>query len=114
MSKHTPEPWVIGSSNSIWANGLVQAQAMSNANAARIVACVNALEGIDNPASFVEVVKKLELDAYEKMKAQRDELLAALEGIIDFTTPEFAEKWGFGPQRHTAKNTVLKAKGGQP
>jgi hypothetical protein len=50
---------------------------------ARIVACVNACAGIENPESFMQVVKKLELDAYQKIEAQRDELLAALKRLYD-------------------------------
>ncbi len=58
----------------------------TRANAARIVACVNAFEGIEDPIKMREIwdiVKHLELDAYHKMKEQRDQLLSALEMCKD-------------------------------
>lgn len=44
-------------------------------NAARIVACVNACEGMDDPAVYIETVRR---DRQEFM-AERDEALDALE-----------------------------------
>jgi hypothetical protein len=60
MSKWTPEPWddfggmLIATDESrinIYDN---------NGNRARIVACINALAGIDDPAAFVERAKRME------------------------------------------------------
>ena len=51
-SAHTPGPWAVA----------------MRVNAHRIVACVNACEGIADPA---------------ELRAQRDELLAALRGLLD-------------------------------
>lgn len=62
--KHTKEPWVISATkdrtsilnlypedNKPWE---LQAQATSEANAARIVECVNALEGMADPAEVIQ------------------------------------------------------------
>jgi len=85
---HTPEPWtarkksekfnaseIIGSDgeNILFDDYGPDGQVLDE-NAIRIVACVNAMDGIEDPAAFIEVVKKLELDAYPKMKAERDHL----------------------------------------
>ena len=76
MSKHTKEPWrviKIGSSEhpvvraeeldicDCWdhGNNMVPGKLEGEANAQRIVDCVNALEGL-NPAAIKEVVKALE------------------------------------------------------
>lgn len=87
---HTPEPWsfiecedyvfeIDGQNGNICE---VRSTNMTNdfdeANAKRIVECVNAMAGIENPVEFMEVVKKLELDAYHKMKAERDEIYVAV------------------------------------
>ena len=81
MSKHTPEPWIwIGTDEdktltSPTANYVIIAGTCSNddgtvglyinqANADRIVACVNALAGIDDPAAFVEAAKAV-VEQYE-------------------------------------------------
>jgi hypothetical protein len=45
----------------------------------RIIACLKAMEGIENPEEFMELVRNLELDAYQKMKAERDELLKIID-----------------------------------
>lgn len=49
----------------------------ARANAKRIVACVNAMQGIEDPASFMEIVKQLELDAYQELK-EGNEILTQL------------------------------------
>ncbi|WP_324042696.1 hypothetical protein [Aeromonas caviae] len=80
MSKHTPEPWKVQHPHAGqrgWeiadSSGLNQvSQDVTEANARRIVACVNRLapfttEQIENGINLVELVQ------------QRDELLAALE-----------------------------------
>ncbi len=83
MSKHTPGPWH-NEQGFIVANNKVVGQAMMpskdssvtnlysakkaeemEANAARIVECVNACEGIENPADFVEIVKQALQEAYD-------------------------------------------------
>ena len=79
MSKHSPEPWSSDINSSDWhqirssdKNWIADTCAsmcdgnipLGEANAARIVACVNACAGMEDPA--VEI---------EKLKRQRDELL---------------------------------------
>lgn len=81
--KHTPAPWMVDPTfksevqthedktiSSCWHEHAVGKTITLNdvlacpieesaANAARIVACVNALEGIDDPAAFMRVVNQL-------------------------------------------------------
>ena len=73
MSKHTPEPWFsdsehVGSSVSDRLNdGWFAAKCLGPdrvENARRIVACVNACAGMEDPAAEIE-----------KLRRQRDELL---------------------------------------
>ncbi len=60
MNKHTPGPWIVNSGNgeivtterriaTTQVGGLYDVS-----NAERIVACVNALEGIDDPEAFIK------------------------------------------------------------
>ena len=79
MSKHSPEPWSIIENNARWneiyssdKNWIADTCAsmctgdikLGRANADRIVTCVNACAGMEDPAA-----------AIEKMRQQRDELL---------------------------------------
>ncbi len=76
--EHTQEPWTtikthvkidgemvetdtIADSHGAMISGSVKT---SSANAMRAIACVNALAGIEDPAAFVEAVKKLGKDDY--------------------------------------------------
>ena len=80
MTKHTPGPWTVrtrrehgsycyegGGAHATIASpstGVFVAEAkcgpkMAEANAARIVACVNALDGIDDPEAFMEAAKHI-------------------------------------------------------
>jgi len=71
MSKHTAGPWrVTAAPEGRWIEVIGQhpteagweedvAQADGIANAARIVACVNALDGIEDPEAFVEAAKHI-------------------------------------------------------
>lgn len=91
---HTPTPWYInaevphvidsdllqGIAGACGAN-IWRAEEASNeqdcANAARIVACVNAMDGIEDPKKLREtwdVVKHLHLDDYHNLKEKYDEL----------------------------------------
>jgi hypothetical protein len=62
---HSPEPWTIQFGNVLFdANGRdvhygYFDHQMPPANAERIVACVNALQGIENPQEFVQEVKEV-------------------------------------------------------
>ena len=74
MSKHTPGPWTIkygylrsGSTTVAAVRGMSPPNKHGDrtpienheANAERIVACVNAMEGIEDPGSFVEHARRL-------------------------------------------------------
>lgn len=50
----------------------------NEANAARIVACVNALAGISDPVDYRRQADAMDAEI-ERLNAERDELLAALE-----------------------------------
>lgn len=113
MHKHTPEPWCtngreIGDepmmytkiSNSISGNSYEEAEA----NAHRIVACVNACAGMGDPEMVVRMMKGIKVasskvtdegaaitfdfseavEIMNEMAKQRDELLAALEKCRKF------------------------------
>lgn len=73
MSKHTPEPWRIEwqpgqtpkhtYTHCVMAGDDSLCDTLTEADAARIVTCVNALAGIEDPAAFVEAVRELLLYA---------------------------------------------------
>ena len=81
MSKHTPGPWTQMICTDLRPqvtnkNGLQIVRASGDpsmdheANASRIVACVNACEGIDNPAALQDFIR----EAYKLMlRCDRDE-----------------------------------------
>ncbi|MBL7942473.1 MAG: hypothetical protein JNM00_06890 [Flavobacteriales bacterium] len=85
-TKHTPEPWIVkagphenehiiiaGNSQpgeKRIAEGLMRGETYGKADADRIVACVNAMAGIDNPETFMQVVKQLRLDQCDKLEAK--------------------------------------------
>ena len=66
MSKHTPGPLyfleAVDRPHYICAPEGPTAQVLRIEDAARIVACVNALEGIDDPAEFIRFAKGLIAD----------------------------------------------------
>lgn len=52
----------------------------------RIVSCVNALEGIEDPIKMREtwdVVKELELDAFHKLKQEHDQFIELVRAMRD-------------------------------
>lgn len=56
--------------------------AQARANAQRVVDCVNAMDGIDDPQKLRQawdICKELELDQAQKYKEQRDELLEVIK-----------------------------------
>jgi hypothetical protein len=72
MSKptHAPEPWSLEKGLITGADGLLLTSRM-DANAARIIDCVNAMEGIDDPSNLRatwDAIKELELDKYIELK----------------------------------------------
>ena len=83
VSKHTAEPWHAGD-RSIWCNGKTARLTVANttcagsitldedrANAARIVACVNACAGIADPSAVLDLVSWLG-DAVNCLEQYRD------------------------------------------
>ena len=59
-TKHTPEPW-IAVGERVAGDGIIIASCGHGnaANAARIVDCVNAFEGIDDPQGYIDTTRKL-------------------------------------------------------
>ena len=134
-NKHTPEPWVIGrpppnGEQTIGdKNGLMVAVATtgygvnSEANARRIVACVNACAGC-----ATEVLETAPVGFFnstyghpkylEEITKQRDELLAALERFMD-SHEECTDFDGFTAQivsmadYHQAQEAIASVKGEQ-
>jgi hypothetical protein len=78
--EHTKEPWRYGEDNDGWyvACGSEQlGYALSEANARRIVACVNACAGIDDPEAWINNARFHSHETVSAIVKQRDELLAA-------------------------------------
>lgn len=93
----------------------------AEANAHRIIACVNALEGI--PTEDIPDMKKYLTGArsygqlvhdMRQAQAERDELLRALELLVETTSPEFSERYGFAEQRKHAVHVILGLKSQRP
>ena len=103
MSKHTPEPWVMSTkaSGNWWhisaGNQAIAAvhaaskkrnepyASMFEANARRIIACVNACAGVDTDLLETGELDKptmLVIQENKDLKHCCDELLAALEGVL--------------------------------
>lgn len=115
-TEHTPEPWSYGEDNDGWyveKDGLQIAHGLSEEDARRIVACVNACEDIlDYELSLgcvarlseqLRTIAKQRDDAvktaaavnaqFEAISKQRDELLAAAEQVCqanNFTEAQMA------------------------
>lgn len=127
--EHTKEPWSIGKpppngEQTIGdSKGLMVAVATtgygvsSEANARRIVACVNACVGVgteylEDNGPIIELVRE-----HNTVLKQRDELLAALEKFMD-SHEECADFDGFTAQivsmddYHEAQEAIERAKGG--
>lgn len=103
-------------------------------DAQRIVACVNACEGMKNPVEHIEQLRGLYEDLHavqdasrktnernvmlerqrDQLQAERDELLEVLKDLMDHTTMEFAEYNGFGPQRNKVSQVYDRIKWGVP
>lgn len=99
MTKHTPGPWVVRGGFSIYAadgKTPVADTCLNNsvatndeANARRIVSCVNAMEGInDDNTIFLtgnsvrRVIVAMEIKR-QQIEAQRDELLDVLKEVLN-------------------------------
>lgn len=74
--KHTPEPWEVGMSGLSFTNGKIVLGRVNyshlidegepKANAQRIVSCVNAMHGIENPSEWVKTVKEVNWDMIKR------------------------------------------------
>lgn len=130
-TQHTPEPWRVAEES--FDNGGIQESVirgldgraaiavtlefgpnnpgMREANARRIVACVNACAGIRTEALEHRThMLKAEDDSIATNQQQRDELLAALEGLTGWfnsETKDSAYKY-----LDKAEQAIAKAKGG--
>ncbi|MBP4059581.1 hypothetical protein [Aeromonas sp. Prich7-2] len=125
MSKHTPEPWVIwnggdgimmygrepkrgGVALAMCCNELVSGRT-AIANARRIVACVNACRGLPTDEleqkGLVAAVGTQLLD----VERQRDELLTALDGVLQWVAYGQPDDLNHLDRAHAA---IRNAKGG--
>lgn len=127
MSEHTKEPWFVHEADDSLAVSSATREYMvpicsvsvgvnesfeseQQANARRIIACVNACDGI--PTEFLEREQYLGTAAFslrDQLKQQRDELLTALVEILD------AHNGGFLGHGHmdAARAAIAKVKGGK-
>lgn len=107
-TQHTPEPWKVTADSRahivIDTEGNEICVLESEANARRIVACVNTLKEIKT--EWLEQEKSIIVlgapiaDRFREIEAQRDELLAALEACL----PHVIDSWD---EDHSA---VIKAR----
>lgn len=119
---HTPEPWRLGSPSTVVADsaegitlngatgpenveyygGNLICESVSNANAARIVACVNACKNVSNEwlqenAVYAliedkERIERREANHIALLETQRDELLEALKQLVAWDKKYPAQK----------------------
>lgn len=87
MTQHTKGPWQYGEDGygngyDVVANGRHIVSCAEEANALRIVACVNACEGLDDEIFERGFTVRGQAMASARVKAQRDELLDALQQIM--------------------------------
>ena len=138
MSNHTPEPWRVGRPFTVvsdtpvpemggsdaveYYGGHLIGESIIEANARRIVACVNACEGMRNDELEGGLLIGVMQSKIDRLECQRDELLAALQGMIDIANDsqgvagyhlngEVAD-WGEFEEWQAACNAISKAKGG--
>jgi len=128
---HTKEPWSINhwaqpdSSIGIGAAGtpliarIILRDVSINeqkANADRIVACVNALKEV--PAEWLVANKSIVVlgapiaDRFREIEKQRDELLAALEGVVATMKPTYMSDFD-RVRYNAARGAIAKAKEAQ-
>lgn len=120
MSKHTPEPWGIWTrpdADSLMITDNRYARHLAymvgdgpedEANAHRIVACVNGCEGIANPSAVKDLLEAAEAIVGE-WEAERLEWVENrdLFGLITIGHPETG-----GPMFDRLRDAITKAKGG--
>lgn len=93
--KHTPEPWkaeyageegrldIVAKDTGPWDGDVTLAMNIGEANARRIVACVNACAGISTENLEDNLPVKELARRYNEIIKQRDVLLAAVEACVD-------------------------------
>lgn len=86
-TKHTPTPWRVLNRRGVicHVNGntdIFNWPGKTEANARRIVACVNACDGIDDPSVVAEMVKFLRLLPWENLSGFREDQIARMGAIL--------------------------------
>jgi hypothetical protein len=108
QQKHDKEPWSIFGGSLVSADKKMIGSAYDE-NARRIVACVNACEGI--PIESLEVFNdwaKAGVASAKTYRDQRDELLAALKGLVECPELGFAYTHSYVVN---ARAAIAKAEG---
>jgi hypothetical protein len=122
--KHTSEPWSLLSQRQDMIKGKDGSHILecighethprTQANAARIVQCVNACEGIENPEIYMSQLAYERDDAEAramKLKAERDELLEKFQGLKTTypTDPLPFNEWAQNIRQETDKEYNISA-----
>lgn len=116
-SKHTPGPWYVSGQTILQdserysqiatllrmtfkakPNGEYHPCEEMEANAARIVACVNACEGIDDPAQFVQNMRSDNRDLLHRLgnaEVENEALRAEIEALKAFNESKLMEHPNF-------------------
>lgn len=131
--KWTPEPWhvdgmcpsAVGESGSGYNNHVATCYSggtnSADYNADRIVACVNACAGMDDPVAEIELLRKMdsgaivrETDSFITMQAERDtarEKLAKLRAshadLLEALKEARHDLIGYGDMRHVAPTVEM-------
>lgn len=136
MRKHTPEPWRVAARALVRLDSAYLVEpvdhhdyeygatlaATSQHDARRIVACVNACAGMRNDELEGGLLIGVMQSKIDRLECQRDELLAALQGMIDIANDsqgvagyhlngEVAD-WGEFEEWQAACDAIAKTKGG--
>ena len=102
----------IGHTFQVSAEDLRNGWPIRHANAARLVACWNACQGIDTAdllAGSVSIIQKLHDEAAKRVLSQRDELLDQLEKIA---TADHEAQFAALDMKGIARSAIAKAEGG--
>ena len=86
-TQHTPGPWIFDHRDGYLrtADGNNIVQTYNEANAQRIVECVNACEGIENPTEFMQKLRGSNMAFFEAIEHEHtiDRLRSALQGTVN-------------------------------
>ena len=108
MSKHTPEPWRVGRHGTVvsdtpvpgiggsdaveYYGGHLIGESITEANARRIVACVNACAGMRNDELEGGLLIGVMQSKIDRLECQRDELLEAAKAVVTrWDTPNWKD-----------------------